>query len=705
MTTASATKPFLAVNLVRARPLTVAETLGLSVAIALAYFLTGIAGLQLAFVGDVVTLFWPPSGIAVAAMWLGGRRMIWGVMVGAFAVNAMQMEHLEFAALVAVGNSLPALVATTVLHEQIRKRTVGRDEIGELWRVLWFILVAALGTTIISATIGTMAVAASQTDPATTASAWLVWWMGDAMGVLIVGTPILLWERYLLKTPAWRDLLDAAAFGLAGLGIIAGLLLIDNPIWAVELCKLFTLLLSLWAGARFGLAGPAAITLLMAVGGVTVTLLDAGPFKRNNFYDSFALLHSYLFAEAIAGMLLAAALADLRRTVRSERVARGAAENAAKERIRLLTMISHDVRTPLAGMMGVLQQLRREAGSPDQERLTGLGLRAGQMLTTLVSDILDVARVDSGRIMLDPAPFSPAQSIADVVSIAKADAEAKGIALKVRGAELLPPFLLGDRARFEQVVGNLVTNAVAYTATGTVRVTAGWHKDMPRPLIIKVQDTGPGIPPHRIPDLFDAFMLGPDTEHRSSGLGLGLHICRQLTELMGGAISYRVPAAGGSLFRVELPLEACAEGAAIRPLLADQPRRILLVEDDPIASIVTTSLLISHGHSVTAVGDTSSALAALGSDLYDLVLLDIGVDGLREGGLLAIRQIREQSSDERRPLLVALTANALQEDHTRFLDRGLDAVLVKPLSLEHGLAAQLRAATDSARSLRDEVSG
>lgn len=689
-------KPFLWVELGSERSVRASETLTLNCVVALAYFLTGMAGLQLAFVGDVVTLFWPPSGIAFAALWLGGHRMIWGVIAGAFAVNALQMEQLQFAALVALGNSLPALVATIILREQIRKREAA---LGELWRVLMFILVAALGTTTISATIGTLAVAASQPVPNTTTSAWLVWWMGDAMGVLIIGTPILLWDRYLRKTPVLKDVFDGAAFGMAGLGIIAGLLLIDNPIWAVELCKLFTLLLSLWAGARFGLAGPAAITLLMAIGGVTVTLLDAGPFKRDNFYDSFALLHSYLFAEAIAGMLLAAALADLRRTVRAERVARDAAENAAAERVRLLTMISHDVRTPLAGMMGVLQQFGREAVSTEQANLAALGLRAGQVLNTLVTDILDVARIDSGRIVLVAAPFSPAQSIADIISIASENARAKGLALDVNGLEALPRLILGDRARFEQVVGNLVTNAVNYTAAGSVRVTAGWHANAARPLIIEVQDTGPGIPPERLPSLFDAFVLGSDTETRSAGLGLGLHICRQLTALMGGDIRYHYPAAGGSLFRVELALEAAAAPLPKPAAPLDPPRRILLVEDDAIAAAVTQSLLASYGHDVMAVNNSASALEALAIGSYDLILLDIGIDGDREGGLLTVRRICEQAHDRHQLTIVALTANALVEDHVRFVAAGFDAVLIKPLSLESGLAAQIEDAKGAARQV------
>lgn len=686
---------FLSVRPWPARPPALSEALLFNLGVALAYFVTGMAGLKLAFVGDVVTLFWPPSGIAFAALWLGGRQLVWGVMAGAFAVNAIQMAEWPFAALVALGNALPALIATTVLRAMLGRP--GTEPAGELRRVLLFTLIAALGSTIVSATIGTLAVAAAgaATDPLS--SAWLVWWMGDAMGVLIVAPPILLWDRYLARAPSLRDVADAIGFALAGFGIIAGLLFIRNPIWAVELCKLFTLLLSLWAGARFGLTGPAAVTLLMAAGGVGVTLLGVGPFKRDNFEDSFALLHSYLFAEAIAGMLLAAALADLRRTVRAERVARDAAERAASDRIRLLTMISHDVRTPLAGMMGVLQQFERAPLTPEQQRLTGLGLRAGRVLTTLVTDILDVARADAGRIVLNPAPFSPRQSIADVLDIVAAAAAEKGIALAAEGMERLPARGLGDRARFEQVLGNLVTNAIAYTDAGWVRIVAGWHPASPRPLVIEVSDTGPGIPAERLATLFDAFVLEPKPGNRSAGLGLGLHICRRLVELMGGSISHRAPPAGGSLFRIELPLPpAPAEADSPAPAAAEPARRILLVEDDPIAAAVTHSLLASHGHRVISVADADAALAALAADSHDLVLLDISIGGDREGGLDAARRIRALPGPAGLTTLVALTAHAASDDHERYLATGLDAVLVKPLVLDQGLAAALAAATSRA---------
>lgn len=680
-------QPFLDVKpAIAGRRATLTDTLLLNLLVAIAYAVTGFAGLRLAFIGEAVTLFWPPSGIAFAALWLGGFRLLPGVVTGAFVVNCFALHAAPLAALVAVGNAIPGTLATLTLRGMIERR----GNPGELWRVLWFILVAALLSTMASATIGTLVVAASGQAGSALQSTWLVWWMGDAMGVVIVAPPILLWRRLAATRLRWRGVIDAFAFAMAGFGIIAGLLLIRNPIWAVELCKLFTLLLSLWAGTRFGLTGPAAMTLLMAIGAVGVTVLGVGPFVRANFYDSFALVHSYLFAEAVAGMLLAAALADLRRTVRAERIARAAAETASAERIRLLTMISHDVRTPLGGMMGVLQTLERLPLGPEPGRLVGLGLRAGNSLTTLVTDILDVARAEAGRITLEPAPFSPAHSLADVVAIHHDRAAAKGLRLALVGTEALPPWLHGDKARFEQLFGNLVGNAVAYTATGSVTVAAAWDATAGLPLTVEVADTGPGIDPARVPQMFDAFVLAPRPGNRSAGLGLGLHICRRLVDLMGGNIDYRPVPGGGSCFRVGLPLGPVM-AAADGPPAVDPPQRVLLVEDDSIAAEVTRSLLVTLGHHVTVANDVDMAVALVTSET-DLVLMDVQLGEVTGSGLDAARRIRGLPGPVAGVTILALTADATAERRRACLDAGMDGVMVKPVDVSAGLAAAVAAA-------------
>ncbi len=658
-----------------------------NVIVALAYLATGYAGLRLAFVGESVTLFWPPSGIAFAALWMGGRRLAPGVAVGAFLVNLITMKRPEFALLVALGNVLPSLAGAHVL----RRLLEGRPKAGELQRVLWFILVGALGATTLSATVGTLTVGLLGHIGTSIQSTWLVWWMGDAMGVLIVAPPILLWRR-ILSNHRWRSILDAIAFAGAGFAIIAGLALIHNPIWAVELCKLFTLLLSLWAGARFGLTGPAAMTLLMALGAIGVTAFGVGPFVRGNFYDSFALVHSYLFAEAVAGMLLAAALADLERTAARERQALGEVEAASANRVRLLTMISHDVRTPLSGMTGVLQALQTSSLTDGDRRLVGLGLRAGSNITKLVTDILDVARADAGRITLDPAPFSPAQSLRDIADIHRDPAEAKGLALRLDIDPALPAAVTGDRVRFEQLIGNLVTNAIAYTAEGGVTVTARWADAVD----ISVEDTGPGIDGDA-GNIFDAFGLAPRPGNRSASLGLGLHICQRLAELMGGTIAYRRGITGGSSFQVHLPLPAAPAASLPQAPVAEAepPLTILLVEDDEIARETTLALLERHGHHVIAADSGEAALATARSRDFDLVLMDVQLHPDGMPGTEAARAIRALGAA---PLILALTGDGNEDSHAEYLAAGMDGVLVKPLSLATGMAGLVAAAREKSHS-------
>jgi signal transduction histidine kinase/CheY-like chemotaxis protein len=624
----------------------------------------------------------------MAAIWLGGLCLLPGIFLGALFVNLAAIGSPPLAALIATGNMLPALIATLALRAMLKRQS----QAGELKRVLMFIAVGVLGATMASATIGTLAVYTIGHLATSLTTTWVVWWMGDAMGVMIVAPPILLWRRVTQSHLTWRTVLAIAGLGIAGLAVIAALLLIERPIWAVELCKLFTLLLSLLAGARFGLNGPAWMTLLMALGTVGVTVLGAGPFLRGDFYDSFAFVHSYLFAEAVTGMLLAAALTDLRSTVQREKRARAAAEAAEAERIRLLAMISHDVRTPLSGIMGALQTLSNTRPSPEQDRLIGLGLRAGVTLTTLVADLLDVARADAGRISLEIAPFSPAQSLADVVDMHRDTAASRQLSLTLSGTGSIPEILLGDRIRFEQIIGNLLSNAILYTPAGGATVHAAWDGAQPRPLVVSVTDTGPGIDPSRLPKRFDAGAVVPKSGNRSAGLGLGLHICRRLVELMDGTLDCAPAPGGGSRFCVALPLRR-SDAAGLRPAMArpvEPALRILLVEDDEIAGETTRALLQCHGHSVTLASDATTAMACAQASHFEAILLDIQLAAHGTSGLDVVRQIRALPGPRARTPVFALTGDGLDDHLASYKAAGLDGLLLKPLMLDRGLAMALR---------------
>lgn len=660
-----------------------ARTIGLNLLVAAAYVLTGYAGLRLAFVGHTVTLFWAPSGIAFAAVWLGGRRLAPGVAAGAYVVNLITGLPLAPTVVVAIGNTLAALAAVAMVGRAIRSAPGP----GELKRVLWFVLLAVLGATLISATLGTLAVRWFTDLDAQRRWTWPVWWLGDAMGTLIAAPPILLWHRLAAAQRRPRDLLHAAAFAIVGFALVIGQLVSPQPIWALELLKLLMLMLSLGAGVRFGLAGPAMITIMVAIGAVFITAAGAGPFTQGDFYDRLAEAHAFLFATAVAGMLLAAITADLHRAVHRERDAQAALAAASASRIRMLTLISHDLRTPLGAMTTALGTLRGPATAEDRESLIEAGLLAGDTMVTLVNDILATASLDQGQVTLSPASFDLRQSLEHITARHRPRADAKAVALTLQIEPTVPAALFGDRVRVEQIVDNLVGNAVAFTQAGGVTVRCRWTPT----LEIEISDTGDGIDPTLVPFIFDAFVKADPG--LKSGLGLGLHICSGLARLMGGSIEYRPAVPHGSSFTVALPLPAATATVPDRAgPSAAEPVDILLIEDDPISREITAAWLSSQGHRVTAAATGEDAIAIARQRAFQLVLVDQDLgDGM--SGETATAALRALSLPVARVPIVALTGAA--DAGVALRNSGADVVLSKPIPLTTTVADLLECRTPS----------
>ena len=659
----------------------------LNLTVSAAYVVSGYAGLKLAFVGHLVTLFWPPSGLAFAAVWLWGPSLLPGVWLGAFATNLIVSDDWTLAAEVGVGSMGATVAANVALREWLSRHS----DTGEFGRVLLFILVA-LGSTMISATIGTRAVAANGIIDESARLTWLVWWLGDAMGVLIVAPPILLWRRLRTVQLGSNDISEIVLLTIVAVSILTIPIVAEQPVWASELGKLSTLLISLWAGIRFGLNGPVWMLLLITAGTIGATLLNVGPFQRGDFYENFTLVHLHLFTVSVAGMLLAATFDDLRRATELAITARRAADEAAAGRVRLVQMISHDLRTPLAGMLAVLQTLERCPVSPEQGRLIGLGLRAGRTLTTLVMDVLEAARVEAGRITLVMAPFSPAGCLADIADLCRAGALEKGLLMELSCGDRVPAAVLGDQVRFSQIVSNLVVNAVTYTERGRICIAADWDARGGGALVVDVADTGPGVDPSRVGRMFEAFSFNDRRAGNSTGLGLGLYICRRLAESMGGSVHYAPEPGGGSRFRVTLPLSECVSAPVAVMGQADTPLRILLVEDDEIAGETTCALLRSHGHAVVLVAHAAAALAHAASDVFGLVLLDLQLEPGKESGFDVVRSIRALPGANGLVCVLALTSDNSADRQRALQAAGFDGIVPKPLLIGNGLAETIKKA-------------
>ena len=376
--------------------------------------------------------------------------------------------------------------------------------------------------------------------------------------------------------------------------------------------------------------------------------------------------------------------------------AKEAAEAAARAKNQFLANISHEVRTPLTGIMGMSQLLHLTPLTEEQlEYLLNLDA-SSQSLLIIINDLLDLTRIEAGRVHLEQASFRPARLMEEVVRVHDALARRKGVTLRCELDERLPLHLQGVPQRIKQVLHNLLGNAVKFTDQGAVVLSMTLDRQQGETLWLRctVSDTGIGIAAETLARLFTPFTQADSSVARMyGGTGLGLAICRRLAELMGGTVEAESTPGVGSCFTVLLPVrlvdQPAAESHAPEPLKArwtGEPLRILLAEDQKVSRVFATRLLERLGHLVTAVEDGAAALEAWRQQPFDIILMDVQMPGM--DGLAATRAIRdeEQAKGLGRTLIVALTAHALTGDREKLLAEGFDGYVPKPIDLESLLA-------------------
>ncbi len=354
------------------------------------------------------------------------------------------------------------------------------------------------------------------------------------------------------------------------------------------------------------------------------------------------------------------------------------AEAASAAKTQFLATLSHEIRTPMTGVMGMAELLLSTPLTPTQHDYTRTMQRSGAMLLKLLNDALDLARIEAGRLELEPAPFNPRELLAEVMELEQGLAKIKGIALELSVTDDFPVWVVGDSLRIKQVLLNLANNALKFTEHGSVSLSA---RRVAEGLLFSVTDTGPGIPEASQMRMFQRFeqAAGPQ---QLSGSGLGLAICRELVLLMQGTIELESQVGGGSTFRVRLPLEEPAPSSMLLQPQADPGRRchLLLVEDDSIVAAVIRGLLEAHNHHVCHVSNGLAALAEMAQTDFDAVLLDLDLPGI--DGFQVARLIRQREHVSRHMPIVALTARSGGGDEARARAVGMDAFLRKPLTGE-----------------------
>ena len=381
-----------------------------------------------------------------------------------------------------------------------------------------------------------------------------------------------------------------------------------------------------------------------------------------------------------AAELLAARDAERDAAYAREAEARAEAErsNAAKD--EFLAMLGHELRNPLSAVKSASALLALPNARPSvHQRSREVIVRQVGRLTDLVDDMLDVARLNSGKIVLERRVLD----MADVVRHVLGSFQDAGRSMHLRiVAELAPAWVFADETRLEQIVSNLLDNACKYTPSGgSVRIETAIAGDS---ATLLVADDGSGIAADLLPRIFDVFAQGERTlERAQGGLGLGLTVVRRLVGLHGGAIAAASDGLGrGATFRVSLPAAAAAQraaGTAAAPTQEATPMRIVVVEDNVDNRELMQLLLGMNGHAVSAVGDGESGVAAILGEAPQVAIVDIGLPGI--DGYEVARRVRAAAGTPR-PLLVAVTGYGTSEDREQALSTGFDAFLVKPFDIE-----------------------
>ena len=358
------------------------------------------------------------------------------------------------------------------------------------------------------------------------------------------------------------------------------------------------------------------------------------------------------------------------------------------ERLRFIAQMSHEVRTPLNAITGLSELLLKTTLSDVQYDYADTVNTAARSLMVLLSDMLDITKIEAGKLVLKPVALDMRRIHRNLVAMFRLEAENKGLLLELEVDESVPQFVKLDKGRYRQILNNLVSNAIKYTDSGSIRVKVRFlpQHSMPDVGEIKVEviDTGVGIPPKQIQQIFNAYaQLG----NPKSGVGLGLAICSQLCALMHGQIECRSKLGVGSTFEVTIPamavaeVESCPVSSLVSRVASERfSPRILVAEDNPINQKVLAAQLAQLGQSAEFVHNGEEVLQKLKTGTYDVVFLDIVMPVM--DGEETIKAIRRATGEIASQYCIALTASNFDDQEQRMIALGFDGFLSKPLGLD-----------------------
>ena len=504
-------------------------------AVAVVYVLAARAGLTLDAVSGFASLVWAPTGIALAAVLLAGGRIWPGVFIGALVANVITGAPVLAAAGIAAGNTLEAVAGAYAL-----RRVPGfRLRLDSLRNVFALIVLAALLSTMISATIGVASLyLAGLTPQANVAETWRTWWIGDAMGALLVAPLILVWAAPPRKPLLTRHLGEAAVLvlGILLAGLIVLTLSVSRGGGPLSHAYIFFPFL-MWAAIRFGQRGAVTATVLVSAIAIAGTVVGRGPFIQPTLHAGLLALQTFMGITAATFLVLGASVSERERSREQLRAARDIARDANRAKAEFLAVMSHELRTPLNAIAGYAELLSLGLSGPLNQKQSDAVTRIRtnqQHLLALIDDVLSFARIEAGNTPFNPEPVSVCETLDSLETLLRPGLVRQELTYIWNGCD---PLLVvrADPIKLRQILLNVLGNAIKFTPSGgRIELSARQSGDR---ISICVSDTGIGIPAEKIDRVFDPFFQGQSgTTREYPGVGLGLSIARDFARAMGGDI-------------------------------------------------------------------------------------------------------------------------------------------------------------------------
>jgi signal transduction histidine kinase/CheY-like chemotaxis protein len=673
------------------------------------YFGAGTLGLSLAILQPNASAVWPPTGLALAALLLFGYRLWPAVFIGAFLVNLAIKTPLAPSLAIATGNTLEA-VAGAILTRRFANGLAAFDRAAGISR---YVFCAVLPSTALSPTIGVTALTLfgklNNYFPV-----WLTWWTGDFVSDLVVAPLLVVWFTRPPVRLQPKRLIEA-------LCLAAALLLYGRVIFGAGLpggsarhpLAHLGIPLLLWAALRFRHRGATAAALIVSAVAVWGTLHGSGSFAVGGPNDSLLLLQAFIGTSTLTALVLAAVVTQHERAqterqalLDREQAARAEAERANLAKDQFLAVLSHELRTPLTPVMLTASIMEANDQLPQAVRADAHTIRRNvELEARLIDDLLDLSRIANGKLNLNLQPVEIHALLEAVREMTNPDAASKRMSLHWK-LDARNDRVQGDAARLQQVLWNLLKNAVKFTPEGG-QIHVRTRDDGSDTIAVEITDSGIGIGEEALPRIFTPFDQGGQaTTRRFGGLGLGLAISKAIAQMHHGAIAAQSPGEGrGSTFTLTLPTTQSVhkpttpidrpspEPAATRlssPKSTAANLRVLLVEDHPDTLKALRRYLASVGFAVTPAATVQDALNLLDAQSFDILVSDIDLpDGTGHDVMRHIKHRRLEVSG------IALTGFGTEYDIKTSQDAGFAAHLTKPVDVRHLRDTILKLATST----------